>query len=94
MAEIIVPTPGESITEVEIGSWLVEDGSWVETDQEVLSLESEKATLEVNATATGIIKILAPDGEAVKVGSVIATIDESAQKPEGVVSPKSEVTNR
>ncbi len=76
MTEIIVPTPGESVTEVEIGSWLVGDGSWVETDQEIVSLESEKATLEVNATASGIIKILIPDGEVVSVGAVIATIDE------------------
>lgn len=91
MAEIIVPTPGESVTEVEIGTWLVEDGSWVETDQEIVSLESEKATLEVNATASGLLRIMVPDGEAVAVGSVIATIDESAEKPEGAVSPKPQV---
>jgi len=83
MADILVPTPGESITEVEIGSWLVENGSWVETDQEIASLESEKATLELTAPATGIISILVTDGEAVAVGSVIGNIDESASKPEG-----------
>ncbi len=82
MADIIVPTPGESITEVEIGSWLVENGNWVETDQEILSLESEKATLEVNATANGIIEILVPNGETVAVGSIVGKIDESATKPE------------
>ena len=81
MADIIVPSPGESVTEAEIGSWLVEDGSWVETDQEVVSLESEKATLEVTAPASGILKILVREGEEVEVGAVIGTIDESAGKP-------------
>jgi 2-oxoglutarate dehydrogenase E2 component (dihydrolipoamide succinyltransferase) len=89
MADIIVPSPGESVTEAEIGSWLVEDGSWVETDQEVVSLESEKATLEVTAPASGILKILVQDGEEVEVGAVIGKIDESAQKPEGQSSSES-----
>jgi len=83
MTDILVPTPGESITEVEIGSWLVENGSWVNTDQEVVSLESEKATLEVTAPVSGIISIMIADGEAVEVGSVIGRIDESASRPEG-----------
>ncbi len=81
MVDIIVPTPGESITEVEIGSWLVENGTWVNTDQEIASMESEKATLEISAPASGVITILVPDGEAVTVGSVIGKIDESAVKP-------------
>lgn len=74
MIEIIVPTPGESISEVEIGSWLVENGSWVELDQEIASIESEKATLELTAPGEGIIEILAQAGEAVKVGAVIGRI--------------------
>lgn len=74
MIEIIVPTPGESISEVEIGSWLVENGSWVELDQEIASIESEKATLELTAPGEGIIEILAQPGEAVKVGAVIGRI--------------------
>lgn len=83
MTDILVPTPGESITEVEIGSWLVESGSWVEVDQEIVSLESEKATLEVTAPVSGLLNIIIPDGEAVEVGSVIGKIDESAARPEG-----------
>ena len=71
MVEIIVPTPGESITEVEIGSWLVEAGSWVEADQEIASIESEKATLELTAPSAGILEILAHPGETVKVGAVV-----------------------
>ncbi|MEA1878702.1 MAG: 2-oxoglutarate dehydrogenase complex dihydrolipoyllysine-residue succinyltransferase [Bacteroidota bacterium] len=74
MIEIIVPTPGESISEVEIGSWLVENGSWVELDQEIASIESEKATLELTAPGEGTIEILAQAGEAVKVGAVIGRI--------------------
>ena len=90
MTDILVPTPGESITEVEIGSWLVENGSWVDTDQEVVSLESEKATLEVSAPVSGIINILAADGEAVEVGSVIGQIDEKATRPEGQQASEAE----
>ena len=63
MADIIVPQPGESVNEAEIGSWLVENGSWVETDQEVVSLETEKASLEVTAPAAGILEILVQEGE-------------------------------
>jgi len=74
MVEIIVPTPGESISEVEIGSWLVENGTWVELDQEIASIESEKATLELTAPGEGIIEILAHEGEEVKVGAVIGRI--------------------
>lgn len=82
MVEIIVPTPGESITEVEIGSWLVENGTWVDQDQEIASIESEKATLEVTAPSDGIIEIIAQPGDAVKVGSVIGKI-QPGEKPAG-----------
>ncbi len=81
MVEIIVPTPGESITEVEIGSWLVENGTWVDLDQEIASIESEKATLELTAAGEGIIEILAEPGEVVKVGAVIGRIKEG-EKPQ------------
>ncbi len=91
MVDILVPTPGESISEVEIGSWLVENGSWVNTDQEIVSLESEKATLEVTAPASGVINILVPNGEAAAVGSVIGNIDESAVRPEGRDDQKSDL---
>ena len=78
MTEIKVPSPGESISEVEIGSWLVETGTSVERDQEVVSLESEKASLTASAPEGGIIEILVPNGTRVAVGSVIARIEQSA----------------
>jgi 2-oxoglutarate dehydrogenase E2 component (dihydrolipoamide succinyltransferase) len=88
MTELKVPSPGESISEVEIGSWLVENGSFVERDQEVVSLESEKASLTANAPDSGTIEILFPNGTRVAVGSVIARIDTSkAGKPQPVTAP-------
>jgi len=87
MVEIIVPTPGESITEVEIGSWLVENGSWVEIDQEIASIESEKATLELTAPGEGLIEIIAQPGEAVKVGAVIGRIIDG-ERPQTTVSKR------
>jgi 2-oxoglutarate dehydrogenase E2 component (dihydrolipoamide succinyltransferase) len=78
MIDIKVPSPGESISEVEIGTWLVENGSQVSRDQEVVSMESEKASLTVSAPESGIIEILIPNGTRVAVGSIIARIDQSA----------------
>ncbi|MFA6125981.1 MAG: 2-oxoglutarate dehydrogenase complex dihydrolipoyllysine-residue succinyltransferase [Bacteroidales bacterium] len=75
MIEIKVPSPGESISEVEIGTWLVDNGAHVERDQEVVSLESEKASLTATAPESGSIKILFPNGTRVGVGTVIAEID-------------------
>lgn len=75
--EIKVPSPGESITEVEIGTWLVEDGALVAKDQEIAEVESDKATLTVVATDAGKIKILVSEGEQVAVGAVVCTIDTS-----------------
>jgi len=77
IVELNVPSPGESITEVEIASWLVADGDVVEKDQELCEIDSDKATLTINAEESGKIKILAEDGEEVAVGSVICTIDTS-----------------
>mgnify|MGYP000480571593 CR=1 FL=1 len=81
--EIKVPSPGESVSEVEIASWLVEDGDYVEKDQEIVELDSDKATLAMPAEESGIISISVEEGEAVEVGQVIGTIDTSAAKPEG-----------
>ena len=75
IVEIKVPSPGESITEVEIGKWLVENGSTVRKDQEVAEVESDKATLSLIATASGELNILAKEGDRVLVGSVVCTID-------------------
>ena len=81
MIDIKVPSPGESITEVEIGNWLVKDGDFVEMDQEMAEINSDKATLTVNAEADGVVKILFKAGTSVKVGQVIASIDTSAAAP-------------
>ncbi|MFA6352139.1 MAG: biotin/lipoyl-containing protein, partial [Bacteroidales bacterium] len=77
MIEIKVPSPGESISEVEIGSWMVESGSIVAKDQEIALLESEKATLAVNAPVAGKIEILVKPGTRIAIGAVIARIDTS-----------------
>lgn len=82
LLEIKVPSPGESITEVEIGSWLKKDGQYVELDEELAEINSDKATLTANAPASGILKITVASG-VVKVGEVIGTIDASVAKPSG-----------
>lgn len=76
--EIKVPSPGESITEVEIGTWLVEDGSVVNKDQEIAEVESDKATLTIIASEGGRIELKAAEGDAIPVGDVVCTIDTSA----------------
>jgi len=78
-----VPSPGESITEVEIADWLVEDGDYVEKDQAIAEVDSDKATLELPAEESGIITLKAEVGDAVAVGEVVCLIDTSAEKPEG-----------
>ncbi len=77
-----IPSPGESITEVEIASWLVEDGEYVEVDQPIAEIDSDKATLELNAEFAGAIKLIAEEGDAVEVGSVVCSIDTGAEAPE------------
>jgi len=77
VVEIKVPTPGESITEVEIGKWIVSDGDHVSKDQELGEVESDKATLTLSASESGKLKILIPEGERVSVGAVACTIDTS-----------------
>ena len=76
--EIKIPTPGESITEVEIGKWLIEDGAFINKDQEIAEIESDKATLSLTASASGTIKILLKEGERVAVGTIACTIDSDA----------------
>jgi 2-oxoglutarate dehydrogenase E2 component (dihydrolipoamide succinyltransferase) len=77
LIEIKVPTPGESITEVEIGKWLVTDGDFVEKGQEIAEIESDKATLTLTAAENGQVKILVQEGDRVAVGTVACTIDTS-----------------
>lgn len=81
--EMKVPSPGESISEVEIATWLVEDGDYVEKDQAIAEVDSDKATLELPAEQSGIITLKAEEGEAVAVGAVVCHIDTSAEKPAG-----------
>ena len=99
--EMKVPSPGESIKEVEIATWLVKDGDYVEKDQAIAEVDSDKATLELPAEASGIITLKAEEGDAVAVGAVVCLIDTSAAKPAGnssvpaaevkVEAPKTEV---
>ncbi len=81
--EMKVPSPGESITEVEIAEWLVQDGDYVEKDQAIAEVDSDKATLELPAEMSGVITLKAEEGDAVEVGAVVCLIDTSAKAPEG-----------
>ncbi|GIM55438.1 2-oxoglutarate dehydrogenase complex dihydrolipoyllysine-residue succinyltransferase [Capnocytophaga cynodegmi] len=83
MLEMKVPSPGESITEVEIARWLVKTGDYVEKDQAIAEVDSDKATLELPAEASGVITLQAEEGDAVKVGQVVCLIDTSATKSSG-----------
>jgi len=89
--EMKVPSPGESIKEVEIATWLVQDGDYVEKDQAIAEVDSDKATLELPAEASGIITLKASEGDAVAVGAVVCLIDTSAAKPSGAAPAAVEV---
>ena len=82
-----VPSPGESITEVEIATWLVSDGDYVEKDQAIAEVDSDKATLELPAEEAGIITLKAEEGDVVEVGQVVCLIDTAAARPEGAAAP-------
>lgn len=81
--ELKIPSVGESVTQVTIATWLKEDGDYVEMDEAVAELESDKATVELNAEQAGALKILVEEGEDVEIGTVVATIDTSVEAPEG-----------
>jgi 2-oxoglutarate dehydrogenase E2 component (dihydrolipoamide succinyltransferase) len=83
MLDIVVPSPGESITEVTLGQWHKQDGDWVETDEVLVDIESDKATLEVRAPAAGVLRVKVQSGSEQKVGSPIGAIDTSVAKPAG-----------
>jgi len=87
--EIKAPTPGESITEVQIANWLVNNGDYVAKDAEIAEIDSDKATLTVNAEVAGSITILVEVGETVSIGTVIAQIDSDAKAPEGTAEKAS-----
>ncbi|MDA1241545.1 MAG: 2-oxoglutarate dehydrogenase complex dihydrolipoyllysine-residue succinyltransferase [Bacteroidetes bacterium] len=82
-----VPSPGESISEVEIATWLVSDGDYVEKDQAIAEVDSDKATLELPAEAAGIITLKAGEGDVVPVGDVCCLIDTDAKRPAGSAAP-------
>ncbi|WP_114821320.1 2-oxoglutarate dehydrogenase complex dihydrolipoyllysine-residue succinyltransferase [Chryseobacterium sp. KLBC 52] len=92
--EMKVPSPGESITEVEIATWLVKDGDYVEKDQPIAEVDSDKATLELPAEQSGVITLKAEEGDVVQVGQVVCLIDMDAARPEGAApaaeAPKQE----
>ncbi|MEO5778100.1 MAG: 2-oxoglutarate dehydrogenase complex dihydrolipoyllysine-residue succinyltransferase [Flavobacterium sp.] len=88
--EMKVPSPGESIKEVEIATWLVKDGDYVEKDQAIAEVDSDKATLELPAEASGIITLKAEEGDAVAVGAVVCLIDTDGAKPSGSAPAKEE----
>jgi 2-oxoglutarate dehydrogenase E2 component (dihydrolipoamide succinyltransferase) len=90
--EMKVPSPGESITEVEIAEWLVQDGDYVEKDQAIAEVDSDKATLELPAEASGTVTFKAEVGDAVEVGAVVCLIDTSASKPQEGESAKAAAT--
>lgn len=85
--EMKVPSPGESISEVEIAQWLVSDGDYVEKDQAIAEVDSDKATLELPAEESGTITLKAEEGDAVAVGAVVCLIDTSAERPAGMDAP-------
>ncbi len=81
MIDIKVPAVGESISEVTLVKWLKQDGDYVDRDEVIAELESEKATFEVNAEKAGALKTLGKEGDTLKIGEVLANIDETAAKP-------------
>lgn len=90
--EMKVPSPGESISEVQIANWLVKNGDYVENGQVIAEIDSDKATLELAAEAAGVITIRVDAGNTVAVGDVVCSIDTAAAKPEGApaAAPKKE----
>jgi len=81
--EIKVPSVGESINEVTLTKWIKKDGDWVNRDEVIAELESEKATFEINAEKAGILHTIAKEDETLKIGDVVCTIDDNAEKPAG-----------
>ena len=86
--EMKVPSPGESISEVEIAEWLVKDGDFVEKDQTIAEVDSDKATLDLPAEESGVITLKAEEGDAVAVGQVVCLIDTDAKVPKISITKK------
>jgi 2-oxoglutarate dehydrogenase E2 component (dihydrolipoamide succinyltransferase) len=92
--ELKVPSPGESITEVEIANWLKKDGDYVKKDEELAEIESDKATLTINAEQAGKLSIKVAAGEKVNVGDVVATVDTSVEAPAGTAPAPAKVEEK
>lgn len=88
--EIKVPTVGESINEVTLSKWLKKDGEWVERDEVIAEMESEKATFEINAEKSGILHLSAKEDDTLNIGDIVGSIDDTAEKPAGLETPKAE----
>src|SRR3977135_3429154 len=87
MIDIKVPAVGESISEVTLVKWLKQEGQYVERDEVIAELESEKATFEVNAEKAGVLKPVGKEGDTLKIGDVVAQIDETATRSNGSPEP-------
>ena len=97
ITEIKVPSPGESITEVQIARWIKNDGDYVEKDEELAEIDSDKATLTIAAEQSGTLSIKVKEGETISVGTVVCTIDDqgkapAAAKPAATQQPVAEKT--
>ncbi len=90
--EIKVPPVGESINEVTLTKWIKNDGDWVTRDEVIAELESEKATFEINAEKAGILHTIAKENDTLKIGDIVSTIDDTAEKP--VAVPKDDVAEK
>lgn len=93
MVEVKVPSVGESISEVTIGSWLKNDGDIVKMDEAICSIESDKATLEISAPKAGKLKILIAEGETVAIGAKVAEVDETVSAPQSTSEAKPKETS-
>ena len=94
IVEMPVPSPGESISEVEIAHWLVKDGDFVEKDQTIAEVDSDKATLDLPAEESGVITLKAKEGDVVPVGNIVCNIDTSVKKPiKEFIEPSKPVTD-
>ena len=92
MVEVVVPSPGESITEVTLGTWRKSDGDWVAKDELLNEIDSDKATLELLSPASGAIRLVVKSGTEQKVGTLVANIDEAAARPAGAIDAKNSKT--
>ena len=88
--DITIPSPGESITEVTVGSWMKQSGDWVEKDEIILEIESDKATLEITSPAAGVLSADSGTGEELEVGAIVGSIDTDAAKPAEAAAPPAE----